>query len=77
MIRKACIAGIMALSLSAGAPRTFPAVGRFVSSAHSVQKHFRELKNSGSSMSPIERFVFSLILANTTTAQPPAPDRCT
>ena len=77
MIRKAYIIGIIALGLSAGAARTSPAVGRFVSSAQSFHRHFRELKDSGSSMSPIERFVFSLILANTTSGQAPAADRCT
>jgi hypothetical protein len=77
MIRKAYIIAIMALGLTASAARTSPAVGRFVSSAQSFQQHFRELKNSGSSMSPIERLVFSLILANTASALAPAPDRCT
>ena len=71
MKRKGCIIGILAVGLAAGAVRTSPAVGRFVSSAQSFHQHFRELKDSGSSLSPIERVVFSLILANT------ASDRCT
>lgn len=54
----------MALGLTASAGLTSPAVGRFVSSAQSFGQHFRELKKSGSSLSPIERFVFSLILAD-------------
>ena len=62
MIRRAYIIGIMALGLTASAALTSPAVGRFVSSAHSFRRHFRELKNSGSSLSPLERIVFSLIL---------------
>lgn len=75
MIRKAYIIGIMALGLTASAARTSPAVGRFVSSAQSFQQHFRELKNSGSSMSAVERFVFSLILADTASVQAAVPDR--
>jgi len=61
----------MALGLTASAAHT-PVLCRFVSSAQSFEQHFRELKNSGSSLSPIERFVFSLILVNT---QAPAADR--
>ena len=68
----------MALALTASVPMTSPVVGRFVSSAQSFQQHFRELKNSGSSLSPVERFVFSLILTDHGSAQacrqPAAPD---
>ncbi|SPE34745.1 conserved exported hypothetical protein [Candidatus Sulfopaludibacter sp. SbA6] len=72
--------GIVALGLTASAAHTSPVLARFVSSAQSFQQHFRELKSSGSSLSPIERFVFSLILANTEAAQAGgqgAPERCT
>ena len=69
--------GILALGLTGSAALTSPALSRFVSSAQSFQQHFRELKNSGSSRSPVERFMFSLILANTPSAQAPAPDRRT
>jgi hypothetical protein len=64
MIRKAYIIGIMALGLTAGAVHTSPLFGRFVSSAQSFQSYYRNLKQAGASMSPIERFVFSLVLAN-------------
>lgn len=64
MIRKAYIIGIMALGLAAGAAHTSPVFGRFVSSAQSFQSYYRNLKQAGTSMSPIERFVFSLVLAN-------------
>ena len=78
MVRRACIIGIIALGLTASVPLTSPVVGRFVSSAQSFQEHFRELKKAGSSLSPIERFVFSLILTDhgSTQAcgQPAAPD---
>jgi len=69
MIRKAYIIGILALGLTAGAVHTSPVVGKFVSSAQSFRYYFRDLKQSGTSMSPIERFVFSLVLANPKAAQ--------
>ena len=63
MIRKAYIIAILALGLTAGAVHTSPAINRFVSSAQSFQSHYRDLKQAGASMGPIERFVFSLVLA--------------
>jgi hypothetical protein len=69
MIRKAYIIAIVALGLTAGAVHTSPAVGRFVSSAESFRYYFRDLKQAGASMSPIERFVLSLVLANPKTPQ--------
>jgi hypothetical protein len=42
---------------------------RIASSARSFQQYFRDLKQAGSSLSPIERFVFSLVLANSKTPQ--------
>jgi hypothetical protein len=63
MIRKAHIIAILVLGLAAGAVHTSPAIGRFVSSAQSFQHYYRDLKRAGASMSPIERFVFSLVLA--------------
>jgi hypothetical protein len=69
MIRKAYIIGIMALGLAAGAVHTSPAFCRFVSSAQSFQSYYRDLKQAGTSMNPIERFVFSLVLANPKTPQ--------
>jgi len=69
MIRRAYIIGIMALTLSAGAVHTLPVLGRVVSSAQSFRYYFRDLKQAGTSISPIERFVFSLVLANPKTSQ--------
>jgi len=54
----------MALSLTVSAWHTSPAIGRVVSSAQSFRYYYRDLKQTGASMSPIERFVFSLVLAN-------------
>lgn len=64
MIRKAYIVAILALGLTAGAVHTSPVFGRFVSSAQSFQHYYRDLKQAGASMGPVERFVFSLVLAN-------------
>jgi hypothetical protein len=44
-----------------------------VSSAQSFQHYFQDLKGAGTSLSPVERFVFSLILANTRTPRPDQP----
>jgi hypothetical protein len=73
MKRRATIIGILALALTATAIRTGPAYGRLVSSAESFQHYFRDLKGAGTSLSPVERFVFSLVLANTRTPQPQQP----
>ena len=77
MIRKAAIIGIAAIGLAFSAKQTRPAlctVCRFVSSAQNVQRHFEDLKSAGDSLNPIERFLFSLVLANTKVATSvPAP----
>jgi hypothetical protein len=44
-----------------------------VSSAQSFQHYFQDLKGAGASLSPVERFVFSLILTNTKTPEPDQP----
>jgi hypothetical protein len=73
MTRKACIIGILTVGLMATAVRNAPVYGRLVSSAHSFQHYFQDLKGAGSSLSPVERFVFSLVLANTKTPRPDQP----
>ncbi|MGA2269538.1 MAG: hypothetical protein ABSH44_13800 [Bryobacteraceae bacterium] len=73
MTRKAYIIGILAVGLMATAIRTAPAYGRLVSSAQSFQHYFQDLKGAGTSLSPVERLVFSLVLANTRTPQPERP----
>ncbi len=71
----------MALGLTASAAYRAPVFARFVSSAQRFRDYFHDLKKSGSSLSPIERFVFSLVLANTKAPQAqvpcPPPDRRT
>jgi len=70
MTRKAYIIGLLAAGLMAAAFRGAPAYGRLVSSAQSFQHYFQDLKGAGASLSPMERFVFSLVLANTRTPRP-------
>jgi len=64
MIRKAFIVGILALGCMA-ADHTRPMVCRLVSSAQSVQQHFRALEASASALNPLQRAVLSLVLAST------------
>jgi len=81
MIRRAYIIGIIALWLAAGAVHTQPVVCRVVSSAQNFKYYFRDLKEAGTSLSPIERFVFSLVLSDTKTpraqSRGAAPERRT
>jgi len=73
MTRKAYIIGILTVGLMATAVRNAPVYGRLVSSAQSFQHYFQDLKGAGASLSPVERFVFSLVLANTKTPRPDQP----
>jgi hypothetical protein len=49
------------------ASRSEPACGPARQSAQSFRQYFHDLKSAGSSLSPIERLVFSLVLANAKT----------
>ena len=69
MIRKAHIIGILAAGLALTAVHGSPAYGRLVSSAQNFQNYFHALKNAGNPVNPVERFLFSLILANAKTGQ--------
>jgi hypothetical protein len=72
--RRAYIVGALVIGLMATASRTAPAYCRVVSSALKFQQSFRDLKQADT-MSPIERFVFSLVLtqAKTPSADPGKP----
>ena len=63
----------MTVGLMATAVRNAPVYGRLVSSAQNFQHYFQDLKGAGASLSPVERFVFSLVLANTRTPRPEQP----
>ncbi|HUI53801.1 MAG TPA: hypothetical protein VLY04_02445 [Bryobacteraceae bacterium] len=70
MIRRAYIIGILAAGLTATAVHGSPVYARLQSSAQNFQHYFHALKSSGASLSPVERFVFSLVLAKAK----PAPE---
>jgi hypothetical protein len=65
MKRKGHIVALVALGLMATAIRTTPAYDKLVTSVHTFQHCLNGLQASNSSLSPIERVVFSLVLANT------------
>ena len=72
MRRRASIFGTLAaVVILALNPRP---VCRVVSSARNFERCFRDLRSAGGSLSPIERVVFSLVLANTK-GNPPEPGR--
>ena len=62
MRRRAYIIGIVVMGLTATAVRTTPAYSRLASSARCFQAYVRGLHETGNTLSPIERIVFSLIL---------------
>jgi hypothetical protein len=64
--RKAYIIGILAILFTAATAGSSPVYSRAVSSVRSFQHNFGDLKKADS-MSPIERFVFSLVLSNSKT----------
>jgi hypothetical protein len=64
MIRKAYIIGTLVAGLTVAALQGGPSIGRLASSAHNFEHHFQNLKN-GNSLNSVERFVFSLVMANT------------
>ena len=69
--RKAAIIGTLAILLTAAtagrSPIGSPIFGRAVTSVRTFKQNFGELKKA-ESMSPIERFVFSLILSGAKTS---------
>lgn len=63
MRRKATIVAILAILLTAATAGDAPAYEWAVSSVRSFQRSFGDLQKADS-MSPIERFVFSLVLSH-------------
>jgi len=67
MKRKAFAVGLLATAL--GVVAVMPSYyARFETSRQSFQQYFRDLDPAGRSLNPIERFVFSLVLANSDNA---------
>ena len=67
MIRKVCTIGILAVGLTLTAVHGVPICGRLVSSAQNFQQCFRALKSANATANPLERLMFSLMLANAKT----------
>lgn len=63
MKRKVYAIGILATALAvvAVSPSYYT---RLVASGQSFQQYFRDLDPAGTRLNPVERFVFSLVLAN-------------
>ena len=64
MIRKAYIIGVLAAALTATVVRTSPAYSKLATSAQNFKQSYCDLKGARNSLSPVERFVFSLVLAH-------------
>ena len=64
MKRRSYIIGILAAGLTLAAMFGNPGYSKIVSSAHNFRQQFRSLQDSGTSLGPVERFVYSLVLAN-------------
>jgi hypothetical protein len=73
MNRKRIIIGMLAAGLMFTAAFAAPGYGRIVSSAQSFQHCFRAMQSTGRSLGPIERFVYSLVLANYQPSQAQKP----
>ncbi len=67
MKRKAYAVGILATALVVVGcvPSCYT---RFMTSRQNFEQYFQDLAPAGSSLNPVERFVFSLVLANSDTA---------
>ena len=66
--RKAITIGAVALGLVLTVGVS-PFYSRIETSAQNFHQYFQDLNQSGSSLNPVERFVFSLVLANSDLAQ--------
>jgi hypothetical protein len=67
--RKVIIIGMLAAALTAGSRPASPALGRLIHSAQNFRHYFKDLKQGDTSLNPVERFVFSLVLANSKTPE--------
>jgi hypothetical protein len=68
MRRKATLIGVLAGALVVLTPVTTPSVCRMVTSARNFREYFDTLDGSRTALNPLERIVFSLMLANSRTA---------
>ena len=63
MKRKAYRVGLVAMALTMMVALT-PFSSRIATSRQNFQEYFQDLNQSGNSLNPVERVVFSLVLAN-------------
>ena len=64
MTRRAYAIGFLALGLAIAGAIPFSS-SRIATSRRNFQEYFRDLDPAGSSLNPVERFIFSLVLAHT------------
>ena len=64
MWRKKTIIGMLGLLLLTSTAQWAPSYCRIISSAKTFQENFETLGGSRTTLNPVERFVFSLLLAN-------------
>jgi hypothetical protein len=69
MKRRVLAIGLVAGALAAGS--FTPWYTHLMASSRNFEQSFRDLESSGRSLNPVERFVFSLVLANTQTPANP------
>jgi hypothetical protein len=62
--RRAYIIGLLVLLLAVNAIQTSPAYSHIVHSAQNFQRYYNDLKQGDNPLNPIERVLFSLVLAN-------------
>ena len=67
--RRAYIVGTLVVMLTMHVAQTSPAYSRMVHSAQNFQRYYNDLKQGGTSLNPVERFVFSLVLASSKTPE--------
>jgi hypothetical protein len=73
MRRRVYIVGVVALGLIVAAARTTPAYSKLATSARTFQRYVKRMRAPADSLSPIERLVFSLILANSDSSHNQTP----
>lgn len=71
-MRRAYLIGTLALGMSLVAVHSSPAYCRAANSARNFRHYFSDLKAADNSLNPVQRFMFSLMLANT---KPPQEQR--
>jgi hypothetical protein len=63
-MHKAIMIGMLVAGLAGTAVYSAPSYGHVICSVRSAQHYLQDLDRAGTSLNPVERFVFSLVLAN-------------